>query len=171
MLQEHNTRTGFFERAEFDAVLKHLPSHLHAPLTFAFCTGWRFKSEVLPLTVDRVDLTAGVVTLAVGSTKNKEGRSFFVTTELRTVLTKQLASLAALKTKNIISPYVFHYPDGTRILDCRKAWRTACTAAGYPSKIFHDFRRSAVRTLERAAVPRSTAMAMVGHKTEAIYRR
>jgi hypothetical protein len=30
---------------------------------------------------------------------------------------------------------------------------------------------SAVRGLERAGVPRSTAMAMVGHRTEAIYRR
>jgi len=28
-----------------------------------------------------------------------------------------------------------------------------------------------VRNLERAGVPRSTAMAMVGHRTEAIYRR
>ena len=32
-------------------------------------------------------------------------------------------------------------------------------------------RRTAVRNLERAGVPRSAAMAMVGHKTESIYRR
>jgi hypothetical protein len=32
-------------------------------------------------------------------------------------------------------------------------------------------RRSAVRTFERAGVPRSVAMSMVGHKTESIYRR
>ena len=32
-------------------------------------------------------------------------------------------------------------------------------------------RRTAVRNLERAGVPRSAAMKMVGHKTEAIYRR
>jgi hypothetical protein len=31
--------------------------------------------------------------------------------------------------------------------------------------------RTAVRNLERAGVPRSTAMKMVGHRTEAIYRR
>jgi hypothetical protein len=31
--------------------------------------------------------------------------------------------------------------------------------------------RFAVRTFERAGVARSTAMSMVGHKTESIYRR
>ena len=40
-----------------------------------------------------------------------------------------------------------------------------------PRRIPHDFRRTAVRNLERAGVPRSAAMKMVGHKTEAIYRR
>lgn len=38
-------------------------------------------------------------------------------------------------------------------------------------RIPHDFRRTAVRNLELAGVPRSTAMAMVGHTTEAIYHR
>jgi hypothetical protein len=35
----------------------------------------------------------------------------------------------------------------------------------------HDFRRTAIRNLERSGVPRSAAMAMVGHQTEAVYRR
>jgi hypothetical protein len=36
---------------------------------------------------------------------------------------------------------------------------------------FAYFRRTAVRNLERAGVPRSAAMAMVvGHRTESIYR-
>ncbi len=53
----------------------------------------------------------------------------------------------------------------------RRAWRTACKAAGQPHLIPHDLRRSAVRNLERAGVSRSVAMKLVGHKTEAIYRR
>jgi integrase len=35
----------------------------------------------------------------------------------------------------------------------------------------HDFRRTAVRNLELAGVPRPAAMQMVGHKTEEMYRR
>ena len=40
-----------------------------------------------------------------------------------------------------------------------------------PKALIHDMRRLAVRTFERAGVPRSAAMSMVGHKTESIYRR
>ena len=37
--------------------------------------------------------------------------------------------------------------------------------------MFHDLRRTAVRNLERAGVPRSWAMSLTGHRTEAVYRR
>jgi len=51
------------------------------------------------------------------------------------------------------------------------AWALACKKAGVPQRIPHDFRRTAVRNLERAGVPRSVAMKITGHKTEAVYRR
>jgi integrase len=53
----------------------------------------------------------------------------------------------------------------------RRAWRRVCLAAGLPGRIPHDFRRTAVRNLERAGVGRSVAMELVGHKTESIYQR
>jgi hypothetical protein len=52
-----------------------------------------------------------------------------------------------------------------------KVWATACDKAKVPGRILHDFRRTAVRNLERAGVPRSVAMKLTGHKTESVYRR
>ncbi|HEV7732196.1 MAG TPA: hypothetical protein VGR62_08540 [Candidatus Binatia bacterium] len=53
----------------------------------------------------------------------------------------------------------------------RNAWKKAPIAAGCPWRVPHDFRRTAVRSLELAGVSRSVAMAMTEHKTEAVYRR
>ena len=50
-------------------------------------------------------------------------------------------------------------------------WKEASKRAGVPTRIPHDFRPTAVRNLERAGVPRSVAMKLTGHKTEAVYRR
>ena len=72
---------------------------------------------------------------------------------------------------------------GKLIQHFRRAWKTACLAAGFAElvsekprvikvhRIPHDFRRTAVRNLERAGVSRSAAMKMVGHRTESIYQR
>ena len=170
MLREDNVRRGFFEAAQFDAVRSHLPEALRPVVTFAYLTGWRLKSEVLSIEWRQVDWQRRVVRLDPGTTKNREGRSFPFTADLETLLKQQHVEHEQLKKTGRIVPLVFHR-DGERIRDFRKVWETACKAAGCPGRIPHDFRRTAVRNLERAGVPRSAAMAMVGHKTEAIYRR
>jgi integrase len=81
----------------------------------------------------------------------------------------QRAHALAHRTETIV-PWPFHR-QGAPIGDFRKAWATACVAAGTPSRRPHDFRRTAVRNLERAGVPRAVAMRLTGHKTESVYRR
>jgi hypothetical protein len=71
-----------------------------------------------------------------------------------------------------IVPWVFHRTKrGRPLKGFRKSWIAAGRPVRIPGRIPNDFRRTAVRNLERAGVPRSTAMAMVGHRTESIYRR
>jgi integrase len=171
MLQEDNVRKGFFEREQFESVRRLLAECLRPVVTFAYITGWRVPSEVLTLQWRQVDFKAGTVRLEPGTTKNREGRTFAMTTELRACLEAQRAlTEAAQKSTRQVIPWVFHR-DGEPIKDFRGAWRTACTNAGLPGRLPHDFRRTAVRNLERAGVSRSVAMKMTGHKTEAVYRR
>ena len=111
-----------------------------------------------------------------GTTKNGEGRVVYLTPELRVLLAQQLERVDRLsrQTGQII-PWVFPRLRGRRQGQRRrsfsKAWATACKKAGCPGKIPHDFRRTAVRNMERAGVPRSVAMKLTGHKTESVYRR
>ena len=74
MLQEINVRSGFFDGAEFEAVRGHLPADVQPVVTFAYVTGWRVRSEILPIEWRHVDREAGAVRLDPGTTKNGEGR-------------------------------------------------------------------------------------------------
>jgi integrase len=176
MLKEAPPREGFFEAEAYEALRRHLPPDLRTAVTIAYTFGWRARSEVLPLERRHVDLKAGTLRLDPGTTKNGEGRVVYLTPELRTRLAEQLERVETLarQTGRII-PWVFPHlrgpAAGTPRRSLGKAWRTACRRAGVPGRIPHDFRRTAVRNMERAGVPRSVAMKLTGHKTESVYRR
>lgn len=173
MLWENNTRRGFFEQEQFQAALAHLPDYLRAVFEAAFVVGWRVPSEILTRQWAHLDLKAGVLRLEPGETKNGQGRTFKFKagSRLHKVLQKQRDDTRAFERAHArIVPWVFHH-SGSPIRDFRGAWRQACKNAGCPGRVPHDFRRTAVQNLERAGVRRSTAMALVGHKTETIYRR
>jgi integrase len=180
MLREAAPRAGFFEREQYEGVLRHLPAELQPVVSFTYITGWRMADEVLPLEWRQVDFNAGEVRLEPGTTKNKEGRTFPFTAELHAVLTTQLAEHERLKKAGHIFPNVFfrEVAEGRGgdkkpkvITSLNKAWKVACRAAGCPGRIPHDMRRSAVRNLVRAGISERVAMMMTGHKTRSVFER
>ena len=173
LLTEHNVRKGFFELDQFREILKNLPTEYHALFEIAYITGWRIKSELLTRQWRHVELNAnGWLRLDPGEAKDAtSGREFQFTKWMREVLERQRKFVSQVeRCKRIVVPWVFCRPDGGQIRSYYNAWQAACKAVGI-ERIPHDFRRTAVRNFERAGVPRTTAMAMVGHKTESIYRR
>jgi integrase len=171
MLRENNARKGFFEPEQFKAVLQHLPEDLKPVFEVAYITGWTVSSELLTRKWQHVDLATNWLRLDPGESKNSEGRMFPLTPELRDVLSQQLEKTRQLeKATERVIPWVFHR-NGKPIKDYYGAWDEACRLAGLPDRIAHDLRRTAVRNLERAGVPRSASMKMTGHKTESVYRR
>ena len=126
----------------------------------------------------QIDFAAGEVRLDAGTTKNREGRVFPMTTDLRPVLQAQHTEHERLKKQ--IEPWVFwrmvaDVRGGQKhpkpITSFTKVWKLACQAAGCPGRIPHDLRRTAVRNLVRAGIPERVAMTMTGHKTPSVFAR
>ena len=175
LLKEARPRQGFFEESQFLGVRKHLPEDLQVAVTIMWLYGWR-RAEVMSLQLSQIDLEAGTLRLEPGTTKNGEGRVVFMTPELKALVSSQIGRVKQLSRKlGRVLPQLFVHLHGCYtgqpVFDFRKAWSHACERVGLVGMLRHDFRRSAVRNMERAGVPRSVAMKISGHKTEWIYRR
>lgn len=186
MLREDNVRAGFFEREQYETMIEHLPPAMRPVVTFAYVTGWRIGSEVLPLQWRQVDLKAGEVRLDPGTTKNREGRVFYLTRELREVLETQRRNADRIQREKdlIVLQVFFHDGDDTKsggpsLMSGRAitesgfyhAWCRARVQAGCPGSIPHDLRRTAIRNMVRAGIPERVAMKLSGHKTRSVFDR
>lgn len=171
-LRLRNARKGFFEREDLEAILAHVPEPHRAMFEVWYITGWRYE-EILSRQWQHVDFEHGWLRLDPDETKNGEGRNFPLTLKLAGILRDQrLRTEIAERGHGRVIPWVFwHGRRGQRWAKVQHLWERARRAAGLEHRLIHDFRRTAVRNLELAGVPRSAAMAMVGLKTEAIFRR
>jgi integrase len=172
LLAEDNIRTNFLDDAMTADVEKHLPLEARPIIRFAYVCGWRVASEILPLTWAQVDRKSWTVRLNPGTTKNKRGRVIDVSqnAELMSLLQGLWAEHEVLQKSGTICPYVFQRK-GKQIKSIRHAWENACERAGYPGRLLHDLRRSAVRNLVRAGVPDTVARQITGHVTRSVFDR
>lgn len=170
-LPEDNTREGFFTRAEIESVINRLPADLRDFTRWAYMTAWR-KGEIASLRWADVDVEGRTVRLSWRRSKNKKARTMTLAGELAAIIKRRSAARAALIVeKGLETDRVFCRNDGSAVQDFKKAWASACKAAGVPGRLFHDLRRSGIRNMTRAGVDRKIATAISGHRTEAIYAR
>jgi integrase len=161
-----NVREGFFEAADLDRLLPHLPPYLQDITRFGYYTGWR-KGEILSLEWRDVDLKAGTVRLRSAQSKTRRGRQIPLHGPLRRVIDHRATQRTV---GDRLVPYVFHR-EGRRVRDIDTAWKTATRKAGIPYRLFHDLRRTAVRNMVQAGIPERVAMAISGHATRSMFDR
>ena len=121
-------------------------------------------TEASPDHWDEIDEAGGVVRLSPARSKTLVGRMLPISQPIAEALARRRAR------RDPDSQLVFHR-DGIPIRRWRTAWRTACQAAGVPTRFLHDCRRTAARNLICASVPERVAMLLTGHKSRAIVDR
>ncbi len=159
----HNERDRVLSEDEWKRLYEAAKPHLKPILLLAYQLGQRF-SEIINLTWDRVELQRGFITLRAIDTKTKKARRVPLTPAVKTVL-HDLAKVRSLTTN-----HVFLY-EGKPIKRISRTFRTALKEAGIKDFRFHDLRHCASTNLRRAGVDTATAMRIVGHKSEEMWKR
>lgn len=191
-LKEDNVRKGFFDEELIQKLLAELPEELRPLVVFAYFTGMR-EGEVINLLWDQLDRHNCVIRLE--TSKNGEPRELWYSEneEIRNLIESQWQKRAEIEkaTGRKVEYLFFRYPGtgrgtrpGDKIKDFRGAFNKALGDAEIETyeyikngqrirqkRIFHDFRRTAVRNLRRVGVPESVAMMISGHESRSVFER
>ncbi|OQW34800.1 MAG: hypothetical protein A4E19_17960 [Nitrospira sp. SG-bin1] len=159
----NNERDRVLTEEEWGRLHQAAKPHLKPVLLTAYQLGQRFR-EIVSLTWDRVDLKRGFITLRAIDTKTKTGRRIPMTPDVR--LTFQRLA----KVRSITDKHVFTYK-GNPLQRISRSFRTALKDAKITDFRFHDLRHCASTNLRRAGVDTATAMKIVGHKSEKMWKR
>jgi len=128
-----NERQGFLETEHLDSVIQHLPEYLRDFVQCDFLIGWRKGAlESLRWT----DVTEDVIYLRAKNSKTCKPESLPLEGELRDIVERRRAAAVwqSQDGQGHFSEYVFH-DQGRPIGDFRKAWATACCAAGVGKRV------------------------------------
>ena len=123
---------------------------------------WPRRGELLKLEWPDVDMRRKEFTLR--KTKNGDTRVVPMTDEVCEIFVE------LWRERRLDTNRVFLYK-GKPWKNPRTAFAAACRRAGISNLRLHDFRHTASTNLRRAGVDTTTAMRIVGHKSEQMHRR
>jgi integrase len=198
-LEEDPAREGFLEREQYENLSRALPAYLRLPLAVGYFTAMR-EGEILAIEWTQVDLLENVITLSPTQTKTKKGRQVPIIPELRALLLEQRAArreecpLVCFRLDHKGHAVPIRSFRKAWYSACLKAglgrFEPVVDSEGKPEfaasrgprskpkvkqryvgQIFHDLRRSGVRSLIRAGISRDVAKKISGHKTDSIFSR
>jgi integrase len=179
--ESYNVRQGFLTFEGYEKVYAALPVSLKPLFCCAFHVSSR-KGELQNILWSQVDLAEGLIVLDPLDTKNKKGRALPIYGDMVEVLKnqKQIRDKQFPECEHV---FFWHTEDamianggqrsipGTHIKVFRKSWTKAVKAAGYPSLLFHDLRRTAERNMTKAGMDQDMRMKISGHKTPSMSTR
>lgn len=163
-LPERNARQGFFEKADFEAVVARIADpDVVDFLRWFYATGMR-PGEIRSLSWASFDRETWTLRPHARDTKSGHGRVLPLEGDLRGIIERRQ------KARRLDCPLIFHR-GGKPLGEFRKTWARACREAGLAGKLVYDLRRTAVRNLVRAGVPERVAMSVSGHRSRSIFDR
>jgi integrase len=148
----------------FERVVSHLPKDLKDFARFAYYSGWR-RSEIAGLQWSHIE--RDVLRLPPELSKTKDGRVLILDGELHAIIEHRRA---VQELDLVFYRTIKNRPGPQPVKTFYKAWKRACKMAKV-ERYFHDFRRTAVRNMDRAGVPSRVAKEISGHKTDMIFDR
>lgn len=170
-LEEDNARQGFIEDVQYRLLSAAMPDHLKTLFVVGYHAGARL-GELRKLRWNQVDMGAMEIRVERGQAKAKRARTIPIYGDMVEWLEWQRKRVTGERVFCWRQPAAIRVAPKEKPLGSHlKGWDTACESAGLPGLHFHDLRRSAVRAMERAGIPRNVAMQISGHRTESVYRR
>lgn len=161
MAQIEQQDPRWLTRAQFLALLEHLPAHTAELARFAVATGIR-RGNITGLTWDRVDMGARFAYVPGSQAKGKRGIPVPLNDDAMEVLARQ---------EGRHEKYVFVFRGKPVYQVATRAWREATRAAGLEGLRFHDLRHTWASWQAQAGTPAYVLRELGGWATDAMVKR
>jgi len=178
-LEERSPRGRRITTSDAEALRGALPEYLRDPFTLALLLGTR-RGQLSRTRRAYVDLDAGLVTYPRHETKQAEEHAIPLDADALAIVER------AMQRAVPWCPFLFHGPlcapgrapskakGGRRwgcVGDFKKAWATACEAAGVGHRRFHDTRVTFATDARAGGMSEGDAMAVGGWRTRSVFDR